>query len=54
MSRLPAVSGKQLIAALERLGFAVVRQKGATAFFATPMGVSRWYRCTAVRASAAA
>lgn len=28
MSRLPTVSGKQLIAALERLGFEVVRQTG--------------------------
>ena len=32
MSRLPAVSGKQLIAALERLGFEVVRQKGSHCF----------------------
>ena len=32
MSRLPAVSGKQLIAAPERLGFEVVRQKGSDCF----------------------
>ena len=29
MTRLPTVSGKQLIAALGRLGFEVVRQKGS-------------------------
>ena len=29
MSRLPAPSGRQLVAALERLGFRVVRTKGS-------------------------
>ena len=38
MSRLPAVSGKQLIAALERLGFEVVRQKGSHCFLRHPDG----------------
>ena len=38
MSRLPAVSGKQLIAALERLGFEVVRQKGSHCFLPHPDG----------------
>ena len=32
MSRLPAVSWKQLIAALGRLGFEVARQKGSHCF----------------------
>ncbi len=38
MSRLPAVSGRQLIAALERLGFEVVRQKGSHCFLRHPDG----------------
>ncbi|MDD9988089.1 MAG: type II toxin-antitoxin system HicA family toxin [Spirochaetaceae bacterium] len=29
MSRLPALSGRQLVAALERLGFHIIRTKGS-------------------------
>ena len=32
MSRLPATSGRQLIAALKHLGFEVVRTKGSHSF----------------------
>ena len=32
MSRLPALSGRQLVTALERLGFQVVRTKGSHRF----------------------
>lgn len=32
MTRLPSVTGRQLIAALERPGFEVVRQKGSHCF----------------------
>ncbi len=38
MSRLPGVTGKQLIAALERLGFEMVRQKGSHHLLRHPDG----------------
>ena len=43
MSRLPAPTGTQLIKALSRLGFAVVRTKGSHHFLRHPDG-----RCTVV------
>jgi len=38
MSRLPAITGKELIAALEQLGFEVVRIKGSHHFLRHPDG----------------
>ncbi|MBI2917516.1 MAG: type II toxin-antitoxin system HicA family toxin [Chloroflexi bacterium] len=38
MSRLPTVTGEQVIAALRRGGFDVVRQKGSHVFMAHPDG----------------
>ncbi|MPZ98399.1 MAG: addiction module toxin, HicA family [Dehalococcoidia bacterium] len=38
MTRLPAVRGRQVIAALERAGFEVVRQRGSHVRLAHPDG----------------
>ena len=43
MSRIPAIAGGQLIKALQRLGFEVIRIKGSHHFLRHPDG-----RCTVV------
>ncbi|MBI2939250.1 MAG: type II toxin-antitoxin system HicA family toxin [Chloroflexi bacterium] len=40
MSRLPSVTGAQVIRALERAGFAVARQRGSHVFLSHPDGRS--------------
>ena len=39
--RLPVVSGKEMIAALERVGYSVVRQRGSHVRMRHPESVSR-------------
>ncbi len=51
MTTLPALTGKQLVAALARVGFDVQRIKGSLIFFAIPMDGPRWCRYTAVKRS---
>ncbi len=38
MTRLPAVTGKELVAALQRLGFEILRTKGCHHFLRHPDG----------------
>ncbi len=38
MSKFPSVSGKQMVAALKKDGFALVRQKGSHVFLRHPDG----------------
>lgn len=38
MTKLPAVNGKQVIAALRKIGFAPVRQRGSHVFIRHPDG----------------
>ena len=45
MSTFPAISGWQLIKALRRLGFEIVRLRAATISCGIPMGVVRLSRC---------
>jgi predicted RNA binding protein YcfA (HicA-like mRNA interferase family) len=40
MSRLPSLTGKQIVKALRKAGFTVIRQKGSHAFLRHPDGRS--------------
>jgi predicted RNA binding protein YcfA (HicA-like mRNA interferase family) len=42
MSRLPQVTARQMIAALKKEGFLVIRAKGSHHFLAHPDDSSRW------------
>ena len=43
MSRLPALTGKQLLAVLQQLGFETIRVKGSHHFSATRMAEPQWF-----------
>jgi hypothetical protein len=52
MSRNPRVTGDGLIAALEKVGFRVLRLEAAITFCVTRMAGARLCRCTLARPSA--
>jgi len=49
MTRLPSLSGEQIIKALGKAGFQVLGREGATFISNTPMGGLQW--CRYIRAS---
>lgn len=51
MSTFPALTGAQLINALRKFGFDVVRIKEAIISFNIRMGTARWCQCIVVRRS---
>lgn len=51
MTKLPRPSGKDLVAALGKLGFAVVRIRGGHHYLRHPDGRARSCRCTRVKPS---
>ena len=52
MSRAPRLTGKQLIAALNRAGFEVIRVKGSHHFEDIMTDAALLFRCTRVKRSA--
>ena len=52
MSRLPGITGKQLIAALERMGFEEIRVRGSHHYLRHPMAVRRSWQRTQAKQSA--
>jgi predicted RNA binding protein YcfA (HicA-like mRNA interferase family) len=53
VTRLPGISGKKLIGALKRLGFAIIRVKGSHHYLRHPDGRPPWFRFMPVRPSGA-
>ena len=52
MTKLPSVTGKELIAALAKVGFQVFAPKVATTSYVTKTAAPRSFRCMPVKLSA--